>query len=658
GPAVCANLKAVGRGGYWLPDIYKYGKADLLAKEVYTNICALPVLPYIVFPTMFVVLACIDAALWGILFVTYSTNPILKYVTFGLPDRILIYLLTLLLGALASISYGEYRAKKAGDRKCFWMDSGIAVFWTAIITTFVFPLRNLMAGPLFNFFYYGGPMMHLVKTILIPQAISFLILPGAARLTQIMLESNRLQRIAARYFVILIIAPLLVVSVLALPLNSVNIELESASAKEVSQRVAWQVKLLPIVGKPLLADDTIYVATWDRYNERTVNTVSRYLTARDAESGEEKWRFIFKEFPGEESAPFISEGILCFVSGGYLYALDAQTGEEKWHAYAAGNFGVGPEIRDGVLYYKEARGKWYFLDPKTGQPVQGYEAWQVMDTDLVVNFFIHEGMAYYTGFNDNAPGEPFSESVYVVDLNSGKTLWQFTGERYNYANLLPMVNGAIGVLGGKYDEAAEVNRYSIGALDAGTGKLLWEKETGEYYPEPLVIDSGVMLIGEMVLPYPEIETIALDLKTGKELWRRDRSIANYTKRDDIFIAAEYDSKSNELSMVSAEPLTGELYWSRVLDDAGTCKIEFGEGVVFLVYGPYFTGEKHQVSITGFDWQTGETVWDFTNDILLQYYGHGRYNIIPTDYLVYYADSGENGGTIMAIRREPDARNPE
>lgn len=42
GLAACANLEAVGREGYWLPDIYKYGKADLLAKEVYTNICALP----------------------------------------------------------------------------------------------------------------------------------------------------------------------------------------------------------------------------------------------------------------------------------------------------------------------------------------------------------------------------------------------------------------------------------------------------------------------------------------------------------------------------------------------------------------------------------------------------------------------------------------
>jgi outer membrane protein assembly factor BamB len=147
---------------------------------------------------------------------------------------------------------------------------------------------------------------------------------------------------------------------------------------------AWNVQLPGTLTQPVAAGDTVWIASRDTHT----------LYALDAETGEQRWRFIAG---GRiDSPPTIHNGSLLLGSAdGWVYCLRASDGQLAWRFRAApherlvGSFGQLEStwpvhgsvlMLDGLAYVSAGRSTYldggiflYALDPKTGRVVHQHQ---------------------------------------------------------------------------------------------------------------------------------------------------------------------------------------------------------------------------------------------------------------------------------------------
>lgn len=289
-----------------------------------------------------------------------------------------------------------------------------------------------------------------------------------------------------------------------------------------------------------------------------------------------------------KSAPVIDdENIYVGADDGSVAALLLKTGDIVWQQRLV-TFGENGKrifsslaLSKGNLFFGAYDGNFYCLDVKTGK-----RNWVCMDADWIGSSpaVREDGNVVYIGlefglFKKNG-------GVVAVDVQSGKTLWQYY-EMSGLTHASPAVSTALGVV------ICGCNDNFVYCLDQKTGKLLWKYETGGEVKYGAIFDEKKKMViigsmdgcvyclstitGEVVMKFSAQagfysnavlynDTIIIgsldkniycfDMKTKTELWRvatRGRIFASpVVHKQSIFIG------SNDGSLYEIDAKTGKV----------------------------------------------------------------------------------------------------
>jgi outer membrane protein assembly factor BamB len=240
----------------------------------------------------------------------------------------------------------------------------------------------------------------------------------------------------------------------------------------------------PIQSSPAVQSGVVYAGSEDGT-----------LYALNAADGSELW-----SFPGAraDAAPVVVGNALYTGSGdGFLYALDTATGEEFWRAPLNEAASRSPAVADGVVYIGSADGVLHTFDAETGEP-----GWaRQLEGANVATTAIADGIVYQNTFGGDV------NHAYALHVPTGAELWRFDAPSGQDSGFLPPAVGN-GVV---YLPSQD---HMVYAVDAATGELVWQFETGGS------VEAAPALVGDtLYVAGLDQHVYALDAMTGVERWR-------------------------------------------------------------------------------------------------------------------------------------------
>jgi outer membrane protein assembly factor BamB len=208
------------------------------------------------------------------------------------------------------------------------------------------------------------------------------------------------------------------------------------------------------------------------------------------------WRFDI----GLTSSPTLSNDTLFLVIGDRVEALNATTGNTIWRAPATTTFWKTITYAGERLYVCASTGELVCLDSRNGQIL-----WSYASTTPGLHFRgtpVIENNIVFAVENATNQGE-----IHAVDAISGQKKWTYV-TNHSFGPRLLAANGVLVISSGLLGR--------VFALDQMTGNLLWEKsdllQVGADRLPPVYID-------EKVIVHTNGPLYALDLKTGREIWK-------------------------------------------------------------------------------------------------------------------------------------------
>ncbi|MHB9055028.1 MAG: outer membrane protein assembly factor BamB family protein [Paludibacteraceae bacterium] len=188
---------------------------------------------------------------------------------------------------------------------------------------------------------------------------------------------------------------------------------------------------------------------------------------------------------------------------GNLICYSLKNGKKIW-GFKSGNRIVGtPAIAEGILVFGSADRNIYGLDSKNGKL-----RWKITAKEPVLGAVsINNGIAYI-GASDH--------SFRAIEIKTGKEIWQFT--RLNdYVETKPLIVSNKVIFG-----AWDTYLY---ALNKESGQLLWKWTNGikstHYSPAAV---WPVAANGKVFIVDPERAMTAINIETGKTIWRTKQSM--------------------------------------------------------------------------------------------------------------------------------------
>jgi len=244
-------------------------------------------------------------------------------------------------------------------------------------------------------------------------------------------------------------------------------------------------------------------------NSRFQDAAAAGLSASDVPRLKLKWAFNLGDVTVSRSQPTVVGGRLFITSQtGAVYALDANSGCTRW------GFQAAPGLRSGITigeakgvpaaFFADAGGTLYALNAKTGELI-----WKVRPVDHYATMGTatpryYKGVVYqpFASFEEAIAGDPkvqcctFRGSVAALDADTGKKIWQtFTiPEAANPTHKTPA--------GAPQSGPSGAGVWSASTIDEQLGRLY--VATGDNYSDPPTRTSDAIL--------------AMDLKTGELLW--------------------------------------------------------------------------------------------------------------------------------------------
>ena len=261
-------------------------------------------------------------------------------------------------------------------------------------------------------------------------------------------------------------------------------------------KVVWRKRFGRFMAaSPAVGDGIVYQPLMNVPSEDRASAPGA-MVALDAETGEERWRFDTKVV---ESSPLLVDGVLYFGSfDDKLYALGARTGRVRW------SFRTGDDVKGGAVYARDTvyfgsyDGKVYAVDARTGKLRWESEAQGGLRG--AGNFYATPALGYGRVFIGNTDGK-----VYAFGARSGDLLWSRTTGDFVYSSAALWEQT---VYVGSYDE-------HLYALDAATGETRWRFDAkGRISGAPTVL-AGLVYFSRLE---GNPKTYALDAKSGKPVW--------------------------------------------------------------------------------------------------------------------------------------------
>lgn len=195
--------------------------------------------------------------------------------------------------------------------------------------------------------------------------------------------------------------------------------------------------------------------------------------ALDIQTGQTQWEY---DTRGQLlcEAPVVSGDTLyvCTYEGD-VTALNMRTGREKWK-FRTKEGAISLTLADGILYYRDGKGRIQTLDPNSGKQLAGVNKEHQAGTPLS----IRDKTIYFGGWRKG--------NVFAVDALTGRKKWEYDNKG---ACSTPII--AENVL---YVTCSDQRLY---ALDATTGEKLWiTKPYKAPLSEPVIAQGVIYFVSE------------------------------------------------------------------------------------------------------------------------------------------------------------------
>lgn len=268
----------------------------------------------------------------------------------------------------------------------------------------------------------------------------------------------------------------------------------------------------------------------------------------DGEQLAVSWIF---ETPGRNlfASPVVAEGKVVFTTDtGYVVALDQITGEELWRLRTGNNNRSTPTVVDGTVY---------------------------------------------------VAGGVDSE-IHAIDLETGLKKWS---KRLNFPAIYeaPIYHEGVVYISSFMEKGAVAT-----ALNAETGDILWQKETGDNSFFGPAFGEDLLFVGS----YDSQRLSALSIEDGEIEWSVSVDgqgfASNPVYHDGVVYAVSVNFNSGSGTLRSFDAATGEALWTAT----GIGNVEAGSPIIFddLV----IVGSAANPVIKAFNKDNGELVWQVNN----------------------------------------------
>lgn len=246
-------------------------------------------------------------------------------------------------------------------------------------------------------------------------------------------------------------------------------------------------------------------------NSRFQDAASAGLSARDVSKLKLKWAFNLGDVTVARSQPAVAGGrVFLATATGAVYSLDANTGCMHWGFQAAGpvRSGVALGEADGApaVFFGETGANLYALDAGSGKLIWKVHPAEHLATMVTATPRFYKGVVYqpFASFEEVLGADPkfecctFRGSVIALDAGTGKTIWQ------TFTIAEPAKATSKTAAGAQRRGPSGAAVWSSPTIDEQLGVLY--VATGDNYSDPPTSTSDAIL--------------AMDLKTGTLLWSK------------------------------------------------------------------------------------------------------------------------------------------
>jgi outer membrane protein assembly factor BamB len=301
-----------------------------------------------------------------------------------------------------------------------------------------------------------------------------------------------------------------------------------ASLGEASLKQVWRVELGPSYSGPVVSGDLVFTT-------ETEDQQTEIVRALDRKTGKEVWK---QSWAGAMSVPFFAksngdwiratpacDGKSLFVSGmrDVLVCLDAATGTIRWRVDFVEQlktplpaFGfVSSPLVDGDAVFVQAGAAVVKLNKNTGKML-----WRALDDGggMGGSAFSSPIIAELRGVRQLVVQT--REKLAGVALSDGKVLWEQPVEAFRGMNILTPVVSGDSIFTSTYGGTTTL--FDISNQDGSFKSApVWSLKAQGYMCTPVVV-GGVA--------YEHLKNqhvMAVDLKTGKELWTTKETFGKY-----------------------------------------------------------------------------------------------------------------------------------
>lgn len=240
-------------------------------------------------------------------------------------------------------------------------------------------------------------------------------------------------------------------------------------------KILWRFEAGAIESSPLLVRGTLYFGSWD-HRVYAVNARTKTL------------RWSFEADDEVNTSVAYSEGAIFFATdAGSVYSLDARTGRVRWERHDGSEyFYATPTVAYGRVYIGNTNGALYAYGARSG--------------DLL--WVAHAGTYVYTAaavWNRTVYVGSYDGGFYAFDAATGNRKWRY--EAPSAIHGAPTVMAGLvyfsscefcGIRASRYAKQGPRGTY---ALDARSGRLVWQSKAGQYSPI-VADDERVYLTGK------------------------------------------------------------------------------------------------------------------------------------------------------------------
>ena len=251
----------------------------------------------------------------------------------------------------------------------------------------------------------------------------------------------------------------------------------------------------------------------------TPMAMGKYVLALDALTGRYLWEYGHRDLDPHTTCSYADGKLFVWAHAfgrSTLIALDAATGKPVWEKKLRSSKGVaakrfGPALADGKVVLAEGGGKPEIVALRVKD---GSEVWRkslgTADGPEVAAPTV-AGHVVFTGvISAFVRKESRTGAAVALSLKDGRELWR----NKDVTVSMPMVSdGKIVVAKFNGAPAMKKGDQKLYALDAATGKILWTK------PHWILYSTTTITPDKVILKHYGANLIALDRKTGKELWK-------------------------------------------------------------------------------------------------------------------------------------------